>query len=259
MIELYLHAVGLAAPGLPDWPQAHAVLRGQAPYQAEALAPYAPPLLPPNERRRATPVVRQAFRVAEQAIAGRDASDLATVFSGSDADMAILHRISAALATPERIVSPTDFHNSVHNAAAGYWGIGTGSRAPSTTLAGYDASFALGLLEAGLQVISDRRAVLLVVFDVPAPEPLLHARAMAVPASCALWLSHEAMGAIARLQLAPCADDETPMRDAALELVRLGNPALRSLPLLQMLARGERGRVVLPNAGGRKLAVDVLP
>src|SRR3546814_10360262 len=82
-----------------------------------------------------------------------DAGDLATVFAGSDADMAILQRISAALATPERIVSPTDFHNSVHNAAAGYWGIGTGSRAPSTTLAGYDASFALGLLEAGLQVV----------------------------------------------------------------------------------------------------------
>src|SRR3546814_8269162 len=90
--------------------------------------------------------------------------------------MAIRQRISAELATPERIVSPTDFHNSVHNAAAGYWGIGTGSRAPSTTLAGYDASFALGLLEAGLQVVGDRRAVLLVVFDVPAPEPLLHAR-----------------------------------------------------------------------------------
>src|SRR3546814_3937116 len=43
-----------------------------------------------------------------------DAGDLATVFAGSDADMAILQRISAALATPERIVSPTDFHNSVH-------------------------------------------------------------------------------------------------------------------------------------------------
>src|SRR3546814_5260866 len=135
---------------------ARGVLRGEATFQPEPLAPYAPPLLPPNERRRATPVVRQAFRVAEEAIAGRDAGDLATVFAGSDADMAILQRISAALATPERIVSPTDFHNSVHNAAAGYWGIGTGSRAPSTTLAGYDASFALGLLEAGLERKSTR-------------------------------------------------------------------------------------------------------
>src|SRR3546814_8872974 len=114
--------------------------------------------------------------------------------------MAIRQRISAELATPERIVSPTDFHNSVHNAAAGYWGIGTGSRAPSTTLAGYDASFALGLLEAGLQVVGDRRAVLLVVFDVPAPEPLLHARPMAMPASCALWLSHRSEEHTSELQ-----------------------------------------------------------
>lgn len=258
MIDIHLHAIGLAAPGLPDWPQARRVLGGEAPYRVEPLAPYAPPLLPPNERRRATPVVRQAFRAAEEAVAGRDASDLATVFAGSDADMAILHRISTALATPERIVSPTDFHNSVHNAAAGYWGIGTGARAPSTTLAGYDGSFALGLLEAGLQVISDRRAVLLVVFDVPAPEPLLQVRSLAMPASCALWLSPEPAGAIARLRLTPCGGDETTMRDAALEAARLGNPALRSLSLLQTLARGEHARVVLPNAGGRHLAVDVL-
>src|SRR3546814_16907728 len=113
MIDVYLHAIGLAAPGLPDWPQARGMLRGEATFQPEPLAPYAPPLLPPNERRRATPVVRQAFRVAEEAIAGRDAGDLATVFAGSDADMASLQRISAALATPERIVSPTDFHNPI--------------------------------------------------------------------------------------------------------------------------------------------------
>src|SRR3546814_15329258 len=133
MIDVYLHAIGLAAPGLPDWPQARGMLRGEATFQPEPLAPYAPPLLPPNERRRATPVVRQAFRVAEEAIAGRDAGDLAPVFAGSDADMAILQRISAALATPERIVSPTDFHNSVHHADAGYRRHRTGSPPPPPT------------------------------------------------------------------------------------------------------------------------------
>src|SRR3546814_14100027 len=111
--------------------------------------------------------------------------------------MAIRQRISAELATPERIVSPTDLHNSVHNAAAGYWGIGTGSRAPSTTLAGYDASFALGLLEAGLQVVGDRRAGLLVVFDVAAREPLLPARTLAMPASGPVRTSPEPIVALA--------------------------------------------------------------
>src|SRR3546814_17877593 len=82
---------------------------------------------------------------------------------------------------------------------------------------------------------------------------------MAMPASCALWLSHEPMSALAHLRLTPCRDGETTMRDAALEAARCGNPALRSLPLLRMLARGERGRVVLPNAGGSQHAVDELP
>src|SRR3546814_13275789 len=102
MIDVYLHAIGLAAPGLPDWPQARGMLRGEATFQPEPLAPYAQPLLPPNERRRATPVVRQAFRVAEAAIPGRDAGDLATVLAGSDSELALVNRISAALAATER-------------------------------------------------------------------------------------------------------------------------------------------------------------
>lgn len=258
MIEIHLQAIGLAAPGLASWDEACAVLTGVAPYTPTELAPYAPPLLPPNERRRATQTVRQAFRAAEQAVRSRDASDLATVFAGSDADMTILHRICSALSEAGGVVSPTDFHNSVHNAAAGYWGIGTGSRAPSTTLAGYDASFALGLLEAALQVASERRPVLLVAFDVPAPEPLWQARGLAQPASCALWLAPPSDApSLATLRIAPVRETETTLADAALESLRLGNPALRGLPLLRAVALGETAEIVLPNAGGRALSVHV--
>ena len=46
-------------------------------------------------------------------------------------------------------LSPTRFHNSVHNAPAGYWGIATGAHGPHRLrLCAYDASFAAGLLEA---------------------------------------------------------------------------------------------------------------
>lgn len=258
MTTVWLHAVGLAAPGLPNWNDSVAVLRGERGYEATELPPYAPPLLPPNERRRATPAVRQAFRAAEDALAGRDPAPLATVFAGSDADMGILHRICAALAEPQRMVSPTDFHNSVHNAAAGYWGIAAGSRAPSTTLAGYDGSFALGLLEAAVQVSTLSLPTLLVVFDVPAPEPLLSARPLAAAASCALLLSQQrGDDALAQLTLQLSSEPETALGDAALEAQRLGNPALRSLPLLRALARHEPGRVVLNCSGGRNLAVDL--
>ena len=253
-------AIGLAAPGLPDWPTAARVLRGEETYVASELAPYAPQLLPANERRRATPAVRQAFRVAEEAIVGRDAKNLATVFAGSDADMAILHRICAALAEPQKLVSPTDFHNSVHNAAAGYWGIAIGATAPSTTLAGYDGSFALALFEAVLQTVVEQRDTLLVVFDVPAPEPLHSARPLACAASCALWLTAGTDAAEhGALDIELASGDDTTMSDAALEALRLGNPALRALPLLRHIAQASAGRVLLPNSGGRSLRVDYRP
>jgi len=258
MISVHLLSVGLAAPGLPDWTQGREVLAGRAAFVPADLPPYAPRLLPPNERRRATPAVRQAFRAAEDAVGERDPSQLATVFAGSDGDMAILHRICAALAQPEKVVSPTDFHNSVHNAAAGYWGIATGCRAPSTTLAGYDGSFALGLLEAAVQTVTQNHPTLLVSFDVPAPQPLYAARPLRDAASCALLLgADQGDGALARLGIAQCDEAETELDDAALEAHRRGNPALRALPLLRLLAAGQSGRVVLPGSGGRNLLIEV--
>lgn len=256
MSTLYVHAVGLAAPGLPNWAEAQPVLSGAQAYVHSELPLYQPQLLPPNERRRATPAVRQAFRAAEDAVQGRDPSVLGSVFSGSDADMGILHRVCLALLEPKPMVSPTDFHNSVHNAAAGYWSIAVGSRAPSSTLAGYDGSFALGLIEAAGQV--QECDTLLVVFDVPAPEPLLSARPLTSAASCALVLSTQRGDEPrAALSLRLTQEAETVMQDAALEALRVGNPALRALPLLALLAQGKTGDVVLPGSGGQNLRVRV--
>ena len=68
MIRCALQSVGIAAPGLSGWAASLPVLRGQSPHVISAEPPYAPALLPPNERRRATATVRQAFRAAEDAI-----------------------------------------------------------------------------------------------------------------------------------------------------------------------------------------------
>ena len=54
-------------------------------------------------------------------------------------------------------ISPTRFHNSVHNAAAGYWTIGAGCMQATTALSAYDATFAEGLLEALAQLADGRR------------------------------------------------------------------------------------------------------
>jgi hypothetical protein len=263
---LYIHAVGVAAPGLPGWAEARPVLAGTRPWQALPETPYAPQLLPPNERRRAPPGVRQAFRAAEDArnASRLDFSRLAAVFASSDSDLAVMDRINTALAEPVRAVSPTDFHNSVHNAASGYWGIAVGCRQPTTAVGGYDGSFAMGLLEAAGLVHGDGLGVLLVVFDVPPPPLLRNNRPMRHAGSIALVLGAQAdMGtgeqALARMRLSLADEAESPLQDAALEDLRQGNPALRGLPLLRVIARGETARLVLPHVSACNMVLEVEP
>ncbi|EGQ64194.1 hypothetical protein GGI1_24011, partial [Acidithiobacillus sp. GGI-221] len=47
------------------------------------------------------------------------------------------------------------------------------------------------------------------------------------------------------------------MDDHALETLRQSIPAARCLPLLQLIARGEAGRIVLDYVNPPRLAVDV--
>jgi hypothetical protein len=237
------------------------VLSGASAYVATAETPYAPAMLPPNERRRATPAVRLAFRAAEDAVtaSGADARELASVFASSDADMAVLHRICAALAQTPRIISPTDFHNSVHNAASGYWSIGVGSQAPTTTISAYDASFTAGLIEA-VALARDRGGdVLLVVYDATAPQPLAAKRPLALSAGVALILGTRNGPGLGSLEVELAGDAETRCTDAALEQLRLGNPALRALPLLEMLAARRAGTAVLRGTGGMHVTATFTP
>lgn len=264
MKPVFVEAVGLAAPGMPTWSAGDAVLRGAVPYLPAPLAPHLPALLPVNERRRATPAIKLAFQAAEDAVqaSALPAASLATVFASSDADLAIIHRISLALTATPRFVSPTDFHNSVHNAASGYWSIAAGAHGPSTTLSAFDGSFAAGLLEACLLTTVDEVDTLLVAFDIPAPEPLHSKRQFAHPAAVALVLTRASTtNSLAMLSCVPAAEAETTLHDAALESLRVGNPATRALPLLQRLARQDYGRVVLPlrSGGGANLAVEIHP
>jgi hypothetical protein len=262
MTRCVIKSVGLAAPGLAGWSASIPVLAGAAAYVAGAETPYAPGLLPPNERRRATPSVRLAFRAAEDAVtaSGVDARELASVFASSDADMAVLHRICAALAQTPRVISPTDFHNSVHNAASGYWSIGVGSTAPTTTLSAYDASFTAGLLESVALARERDGDVLLVVYDATAPQPLAAKRPLALSAGVALIVGPaSASGGLGRLDLEFTGEAETPCAHAALEQLRSGNPALRALPLLELLAARRAGTVVARGTGELFVSMRLTP
>jgi len=133
-----------------------------------------PSILPPNERRRAPDTVAVALEVGQAAClaAGRDPAQLPAVFASTYGDLAITDYMCGTLATAPTTLSPTRFHNSVHNAAAGYWSIATGCRHPYCALGAGQYSFAAGLMAAALQVCADQSDVLLVAYDIEARGPL---------------------------------------------------------------------------------------
>ena len=266
-LRAFVRGVGLLGPGLPDWPTGAALLRGEVDYQpARTVFPPAQGL-PPAERRRATAAVKLALATGGEALAmaGRSAVDLRTVFAASSGDGPNCHALCEALASEDRLISPTRFHNSVHNAASGYWGIATGSMAASAVLcAPHDGSFAAGLLEALVQLRTSDEEVLLLACDTEYPEPLRSARPIADGFGVALLLSPRAeAGALASLCVDPAAAfTDAPaqaLEPAALEALRRSIPTARSLSLLQRLARAQAGRLVLEQQPGRHLAVELEP
>ena len=196
----------------------------------------------------------------------RSPSSLATVFSSSTGDPSNCHLLCEALAAPERLVSPTRFTNSVHNAPAGYWHIAAQSRAASTSLAAFDASFAAGLLEAAVQCTATGQAVLLVACDVPYPEPLHTVRPVADVFAVALLLCPAAAAAGGRglsLQTVPSGASPAPLitrcDHPGLEAARRGIPAARALPLLQALAGNRAADVLIEGLSDMALQVQVAP
>jgi hypothetical protein len=259
---LYLKGIGVLGPGLPGWAAARMVLRGVEPYRYEPPQQPNPAVLPPAERRRGAKTVRWAVAVASEALQNVqcDPSTIATVFSSSSGDGETLHQICESLASPGREVSPTRFHNSVHNAAAGYWSIAAQSRRPSVTLCGYDGSFAAGLLETAAQVHADAGPVLLVAYDLPYPQPLHAARAIEEPFAVALLVDgncgHDALSSW-RIRFESGAAE--PMLPAALPERLLTNPAAHALPLLSAVAAGEAGVVRLYCGPRNHLTVESSP
>jgi hypothetical protein len=101
---------------------------------------------------------------------------VAAVFAASTADGHNCHALCETLASSDQRVSPTRFHNSLHNTPAGYWSIATGAMAASQSLAAYDASFAAGLLEALVQIHATAAPCVLIAYDAEYPEPIASLR-----------------------------------------------------------------------------------
>ncbi len=238
-----LRLLGVAAwiDGLPSWEAVAAFARGEASLVEGAPRKPAPTLLAPNERRRAPDSVALALEVAMAACtdAGRDPAALPSVFASTHGDLAITDAMCRTLAEAPLEVSPTRFHNSVHNAAAGYWTIGTGCHAAANAISAYDATLAQGLVEAATLLASGEDAVLLVAFDVASTGPLGGVSRSTGLLGAAFVLGRDEAGARGpRLRLA-LLDGEAAPDASPLQAHVGGNAMAPALPLLAALARGD--------------------
>lgn len=239
-VKVYVQAIGAIGPGANNWPEWRAILRGEVAYQAAATINPVLTVLPSAERRRVGASVKIALVSGLEALAAADIDPgtMTTVFCSSGGDGENCHLICEALAGSDRLISPTRFHNSVHNAPSGYWGIASGAMLPSTSLCGYDAGFAVGLLEAAVQCSVEKRPVLLVVYDAPYPEPLHSTRPIADRFAVSMLLTPEATPtSMAAIDVSLHKAASTTMENSALENVRSSIPAARALPLMQSLAQ----------------------
>ena len=182
------------------------------------------------------------------------------MFASAHGELAIVDYLCATLASDPLSLSPTRFHHSVHNAAAGYWGIATPSVGPSTSIAAGDDSFVLGLVEAATQVVADDRPVLLVVFDTPTVGPLADAVSNTTLFGAALLLTPPGFGTAAlRLSIdfdLPPEDRREPLPDALAALAE-SSPAARAVRLLHAIGRDVDTVVAFPLQAAPTVSVNV--
>lgn len=254
MNTVFLEAVEVLAPGLPNWSEAAATLRDEAGYAGGEFFPAEPVMLAPNEKRRATAAIRLALCVTEQ-LAKRSSLEvpaLPSVFASSAGDLHVTDLVCRALGRPGAPVSPFHFHNIVHNTSAGYWSIGAHACGGSTSLSAGETTFVAGLLEAVCLVQTERRPVLYVCYEHPAPDLLDRHLPIAAPFAMAMTIHADPTAPrcfAMHIEHVPTHDD-TRMRNEALERLRSGNAAARALPLLAQLACGRDERIYLATAPG---------
>ncbi len=295
MLQCFIEGIAFWSPSLPGWALAAPALRatgqgagaalpaGQSVPQPPTTATVrpAPGLLAANERRRAPDTVLVALEVASQALlhagfsaeVSTSAHDLASVFVSSHGDLPITDALCTTLAGDPRLLSPTRFHHSVHNAASGYWAIGSGSRGPSTALSAHRHSFAIGWLEAASLCVAEQRPVLLVAYDTAACGGLASVNTSRGLLGVALLLA-PAAGPRTRWQVQAALYAGTSSEHAH-ELAQgpadahaLRSPAARgladnamaqALPLFEALAAGNSCTLTMAASAGTRLEMALTP
>jgi len=262
-LTVAIAGIGAWTRGAPDWSSLRALLRGEAGLREDAPARPAAIALPAGERRRAPESVLLAAEIAGQAcaMARHDAARLPCVFASTHGELSVTDYMCATLASAPHELSPTRFHNSVHNAPAGYWTIAAQCTAGSSAVTGYHASFGAGLLEAATLAMADDTPVLFAAYDIASSGPLAE-MTRTTRAFGAAWVLLPGEGAsLPRFSLALRANHApiaaTP--DRAQELARDNPLNAHALAFLNALAGDAPARLTLPAASGLLLDMEVQP
>lgn len=257
-----VHVAGISfwSTRLPGWDIARAVIRGESVAPTGNSSRPAPTLLAPTERRRAPDSVALALEVAAKACesAHVEPSTLPSVFASTHGDLAISDYMCATLAATPTLISPIKFHNSVHNAAAGYWTIGTHCDAPYTAISAHHYTFGLGLLEALVQVNDLEKPVLYVAFDVEGKGPL-QAMAQSEGLLGVGLVLEPAQNSNEGARLSARLESEIPVTIAhspAAELVAKNSMA-PALPLFEALAREQAAKIVVATGSNSRLTLEL--
>ncbi len=167
-------SVGVTAPGIVNFQDFRQTLQaGEAFDLSLPLEKYSPSFLPSNERRRVTQTIKIALKTAEEALSffqkafPNEAENLPVLFVSKDGDPQISAKMCQAVSEDPPLISPIQFHNSVHNAPAGYWMIGQSNQATANAISAGKYAVANGLLETVLQSKSEKKPVLVVIYDLP--------------------------------------------------------------------------------------------
>jgi hypothetical protein len=204
-------------------PGASGLLDGTLPVGAGALPPD-DDFVPKNTRRRISRLIAQALSVTRSA--GGLLADPAAplVFATANGEINTIGTILPALLADEPQVSPTLFHNSVHNAAPGYWAILARRFAAATTVTMGPATFEAALLEAWTRLQDDAPEV-----QVTAGDEAIATAPWADPAHCtrdfcgSLRIARDAPGPVpGRLLSVAFLPGDGPVGEAAALAARAG-------------------------------------
>lgn len=260
-----LSGIGLWTATTPNWSEftKQVIDTDTNPVDVASAAPPAD-IIPVREKRRVPLIARIAIEAATQAceMADADPGEVNTVFTSCMSDTEVTDYMCRALATDEKILSPTRFHNSVHNATAGYWSIFTQGIHSGEFAGAGQCSFAGGLLEAATLTATEGRATLLVAYDIANQLPLHDACAVDISLAYALLLEPQQSKSMHKgwkleIQTAPAPQGHRRAQMPLFNTAGRINPVADGLALLTAAAKGQCESLDYRIGGGSMLNVKL--